>query len=154
MENLYNCSSNATRIVKPLFKLTLTIMMIALLTVAYGQSFAPLVNTSPAMIDNIVTINAGAKLSISIPNTQAGQVFRVQRTFPVDNSFLLITSSGGTLNVPSFPVNAAGTMILTVMGTGDNTLAYSFKVQSLAAFGNFESPEKGNLFPENDGPAS
>ena len=153
MKKFYMFPANVTSIVKQLFKLTLLLLLMSGLQVI-AQDFRPPVITSPLMVNNQVTLNAGDMLNITIPNTEPGQVYRIQRTFPVDKSFMEIKSLGGTLTLSPIMMQHQGSFIITIKGLGDNNFVYSFKVDVVSGNTGTGIPEVGNLFPENDGPMS
>ncbi|MBK7212794.1 MAG: right-handed parallel beta-helix repeat-containing protein [Bacteroidales bacterium] len=156
MKHLYTISKSVKGNSNSIIGWTLIFLMMSFSGILMGQSFKPLVTTSPAMIENVVSLNAGSMLSISIPNTEPGQKFRIQRTYPADQSFIIVTSNGGTFKVPGIQVKGSGEMILSIFGIEGNQFAYSFEVNALPnpfAMGSGSSPE---LFPssgnESDNP--
>ncbi len=149
MKKIYNLSANASRIANPFFKLTFLILTMSFMNVTYGQSVSQLVNTSPVMVDNVVTLNAGGMLTISVPGTEPGQVYRIQRTYPADQAYLEVTSQGGVLKVPAFKVNSSGKQVVTVTKMGNGDFAFSFILDAKAGPG---IKAKGlSLFSENTG---
>jgi hypothetical protein len=88
-------------------------------------------------------------LEISVPATVPGSTYRIQRTWPQDNAFLEVTSTGGLLKVPAFRVNSSGKQIITVSETGNGTLAQSFTLDAKPGLGIKAGAQ--SLFAENTG---
>ncbi|MBL7905359.1 MAG: right-handed parallel beta-helix repeat-containing protein [Bacteroidales bacterium] len=108
-----------------------------------------LLKTNPALHDNTVVVQQGGTLEISVPATVAGSTYRIQRTYPQDNAYLEVTSTGGLLKVPAFKVNAAGKQVITVSETGTGTFAQSFILDAKPGLGMKATGQ--SLFTENTG---
>jgi len=147
MEKIYRSSGSFLKNLNWPVLLVVSMLVFAFANATIGQS----VITVPSMKDNVVTMDAGGMLNITVPNTLTNQQYRIQRTFPSDRSFLTVTSNGGNLEIPAIQVNSTGTQIITIMGTGDDHFICSFKVDALP---NSRAPAKGNtsnLFPLGQG---
>ncbi len=114
-----------------------------------AQQTDVLLKTKPALTDNTVVVQQGGMLEISVPATTPGSTYRIQRTYPQDNAWLEVTSTGGLLKVPAFKVNAAGKQVITVSETGNGTFAQSFILDAKAGLG-MKAGEQ-SLFSENTG---
>ncbi|MBK6962350.1 MAG: hypothetical protein IPH20_00065 [Bacteroidales bacterium] len=114
-----------------------------------AQQTDVLLKTKPALTDNTVVVQQGGMLEISVPATTPGSTYRIQRTYPQDNAWLEVTSTGGLLKVPAFKVNAAGKQVITVSETGTGTFAHSFILDAKAGLGMKANDQ--SLFPANTG---
>ena len=77
---------------------------------------------------NTLTIAAGDLLSVRVENSEAGQAYRIRRTYPADGSFLDMVSQGGALQFPDFSIPANGTHIMTVSANGTGDYQHSFVI--------------------------
>ena len=114
-----------------------------------AQQTLELLQTRPALTNNTVVMQQGEMLEISVPATVPGSTYRIQRTWPQDNAYLEVTSTGGQLKVPAFKVNAAGKQVITVSEIGTGTIAQSFMLDAKASLG-MKAGDR-SLFTENTG---
>jgi hypothetical protein len=114
-------------------KLVLATLLAAVCLTSNGfaQFAKPVVITTPALVDNVVQLRVGEQLAVTVLNTLASKEYRIQRTYPFDPSSLTITSSGGNLVFPAFPVATDGEQIITIFEGGEGTFCYSFIINVL-----------------------
>jgi hypothetical protein len=150
MKKVYFFSSSNLSISKMSFLLAF-MLVLASLNVSYAQSGSNLMFTDPPMTGNVVRIGAGDFLSISVPSSGTDQSYRIQRTFPPDQSYLIVTSHGGVLDIPPFQIKSAGEQVITITETGNGQFACSFKVSAFQGERMQASDGHNNLFPEGQG---
>jgi len=105
-----------------------------LANVAYGLGSGPLVITNPTMSGQVVSMEAGGTLVLSVPNTVKDHVYKIQQTYPADGSYLTLTSGGGTLEIPAFRVNSPGQHLITITEM-NGPFAYTFAVNAASVNG-------------------
>ncbi len=115
----------------------------------FAQQSVQKIQTKPAMTDNMVIVQQGGMLEISVQATTPGSKYRIQRTYPQDNAYLEVASTGGLLKVPAFKVNAAGKQVITISEIGNGTFAQSFTLDAKAGLGMKAGGQ--SLFEENTG---
>ena len=76
----YYFSTDADRIVKPLSKLTLLMLVMSLFNPSRGQAARPYVSYSPLRVCNPVTPEAGGMPGIPVNSIKAGQIPAIPRT--------------------------------------------------------------------------
>ncbi len=128
--------NNGLAFLKKFFILGLFMMVWLFAGIANGQLSAHLVLTGSSFTPQTIVLEQGSTLNITIPNTVANHVYRIQRTSPADPSYLDLTSGGGDLVIPPVLIKSAGEQVITVMEKGSGNYMKSFTVNPGIVTGN------------------
>lgn len=135
MKSDYALSKKSFNVSGAFFLIALLFMAFAFTNQANGQTYK---------------VKAGEPISLTVPDTEANQEYRVQRTSPPDPTYMLVTATGDELELPPITINSVGKQIITVAGTGQSHFAESFLIEATS---NADIEDTGvieNLFQKKD----